>query len=294
MVDSANPTHPESVGLPDTTTSRKGDALRRDRWISAETAAQPPSGSRTATWVPVVLVLALGAFLRFFRIGAQPLWLDEATSLRFAHQSLAELWSWSTIVDPGNPPLYYSLLHGWVRFGDGEGELRTLSALIGVLTIPLVYALGRTIRDHRLGIVGALLFAISPFQVWYSQEARGYALLTLGATSAMWGVGLAPSQPGTIDARSRCSRSLARLRGGNDDRAPRAQHRGVPADRSERVDAGLVVEARSGASRVPAHLAAGPARGAALVGQLASGPPSAGGGWRGVRTGSLARPSAAC
>jgi uncharacterized membrane protein len=138
--------------------------------------------------VPVVLVMALGAFLRFFRIGAQPLWLDEATSLRFAHQSLAELWNWSTIVDPGNPPLYYSLLHGWVRFGDGEGALRALSALLGVITIPLVYALGRTIRDHRLGIVGALLFAISPFQVWYSQEARGYALLTLGATSAMWGV----------------------------------------------------------------------------------------------------------
>ena len=60
--------------------------------------------------------------------------------------------------------------------------------VFGVLTIPLVYALGRTIRDHRLGIVAALLFAISPFQVWYSQEARGYSLLTLGATSAMLGV----------------------------------------------------------------------------------------------------------
>jgi uncharacterized membrane protein len=60
--------------------------------------------------------------------------------------------------------------------------------VFGVLTIPLVYALGRTIRDHRLGIVSAFLFAISPFQVWYGQEARGYSLLALGATAAMWGV----------------------------------------------------------------------------------------------------------
>ena len=38
------------------------------------------------------------------------------------------------------------------------------------------------------GVLAALLFTISPFQVWYAQEARGYALLTLGAASAMWGV----------------------------------------------------------------------------------------------------------
>ncbi|HEY7666909.1 MAG TPA: glycosyltransferase family 39 protein [Actinomycetota bacterium] len=141
-----------------------------------------------AAAIPLFLVVAVGVFLRLFRIGAQPLWVDEATSLRFARQSLGQLWSWSMIVDPGNPPLYYSLLHGWVRLGESEASLRMLSALFGVLTIPLVYALGRSIRDRRLGIVGALLFAISPFQVWYSQEARAYALLTFGATLAMLGV----------------------------------------------------------------------------------------------------------
>ncbi|MGZ5297724.1 MAG: glycosyltransferase family 39 protein [Actinomycetota bacterium] len=158
MVDAENPTHTEN------------------------------NGSFPAAVVPVLLVVALGISLRLYRIGAQPLWVDEASSLRFAQGSLAQLWSWSTLVDPGNPPLYYSLLHGWLGFGDGEASLRLLSALFGVLTIPLVYALGRTIRDHRLGIVSALLFAISPFQVWYSQEARGYSLLTFGAASAMLGV----------------------------------------------------------------------------------------------------------
>jgi uncharacterized membrane protein len=133
------------------------------------------------------VVIALGACLRVYRIGAQPLWVDEAWSLRFAQRSLTQLWSWSSLVDPGNPPLYYSLLHGWLVLGDSEAILRLLSAVFGVSTIALVYALGRTIRDHRLGLVGALLFAISPFQIWYSQEARGYSLLTFGATSAMLG-----------------------------------------------------------------------------------------------------------
>jgi mannosyltransferase len=154
----------------------------------AEASVQAAKPVRGAMVVAVLLVIALGAFLRLYRIGAQPLWVDEASSLRFARGSLTRLWSWSTLVDPGNPPLYYSLLHGWLAFGDSEASLRLLSALFGVLTIPLVYALGRTIRDHRLGIVSALLFAISPFQVWYSQEARGYSLLTFGATAAMLGV----------------------------------------------------------------------------------------------------------
>ena len=158
------------------------------RWILSETrvnGAGLPRGSHTVILAVVVL---LGVFLRFYRIAAQPLWVDEASSVRFARGTLSQLWDWSTLVDPGNPPLYYSLLHGWLVFGDSEASLRTLSALFGVLTIPLVYALGRTITDHRLGVVTALLFAISPFQVWYSQEARGYSLLTFGATMAMLGV----------------------------------------------------------------------------------------------------------
>ena len=191
MVNAANP---EGKSSSTTTTGRQRASLRLKRWISAETPVSPIP-NRGAAVAVVLLVVALGTFLRLYRIGAQPLWVDEATSLRFARGSLAQLWSWSTIVDPGNPPLYFSLLHGWLVFGDSEASLRLLSALFGVLTIPLVYTLGRTIRDHRLGIVSALLFAISPFQVWYSQEARAYSLLTFGATLAMLGVAYLLRQP---------------------------------------------------------------------------------------------------
>jgi mannosyltransferase len=177
------------------------------RYLDGVTDRSLPRGrrspSRWAVAVSVLLLVAIGAFLRVYRIGAQPLWVDEASSLRFARQQLGQLWSWGTLVDPGNPPLYYSVLHGWLVFGDSEASLRLLSASIGVLTIPVVYALGRIIRDHRLGLVSAVLFTISPFQVWYSQEARGYALLTLGATSAMVGVAYLlrhPERSGSVRA----------------------------------------------------------------------------------------------
>lgn len=188
MVDAANPAHPESSSSSKTTTGGLAASKRLKRWVLTGSTAQPENLNTGAAVVTVLLVVALGVLLRLYRIGAQPLWVDEASSLRFARGSLAQLWSWSTLVDPGNPPLYYSLLHGWLVLGDSEASLRLLSALFGVLTIPLVYAVGRTIRDHRLGIVSALLFAISPFQVWYSQEARAYSLLTFGATLAMCSV----------------------------------------------------------------------------------------------------------
>ena len=204
MVDTTNPADPSGGGSTTTADLDERASLRRNRWLATEVpAAPPPQATWAVTWAPVFLVVAIGTVLRLYRIGAQPLWLDEASSLRFARLSLAQLWSWSSIVDPGNPPLYYSVLHGWLRFGDSEAALRIPSMVFGVLTIPLVYALGRTIRDHRLGIVAALLFAISPFQVWYSQEARGYSLLTLGATSAMLGVAYLlrhPERSGTLRA----------------------------------------------------------------------------------------------
>ena len=204
MVDTTNPADPSGGGSTTTADLDERASLRRNRWLATEVpAAPPPQATWAVTWAPVFLVVAIGTVLRLYRIGAQPLWLDEASSLRFARLSLAQLWSWSSIVDPGNPPLYYSVLHGWLRFGDSEAALRIPSMVFGVLTIPLVYALGRTIRDHRLGLVAALLFAISPFQVWYSQEARGYSLVTLGATSAMLGVAYLlrhPERSGTLRA----------------------------------------------------------------------------------------------
>jgi mannosyltransferase len=134
----------------------------------------------------LVFSILLGTFLRFHQIGAQPLWLDEAFSHWFSSRTMLELW---TIVPKfeANPPLYYTLLKLWRSlFGSSEACLRSLSAVMSIGCIPLVFMLGRlmgkSIEGNWLGAMGALMFSLSPLHIQYAQEARPYAMLTFGAT----------------------------------------------------------------------------------------------------------------
>jgi uncharacterized membrane protein len=78
------------------------------------------------------------------------------------------------------PPLYYVLAWLWTQLtGTGEFGLRSLSAAAGVATVPVAYLLGTELRGRRAGVVAAALVAVNPMLLWYSQEARDYALLVL-------------------------------------------------------------------------------------------------------------------
>jgi 4-amino-4-deoxy-L-arabinose transferase-like glycosyltransferase len=78
------------------------------------------------------------------------------------------------------PPLYYVLAWAWaVVIGDGEVALRSLSALLGTALVPVVYGLARRLAPPRVALLAAALVAVSPLLVWYSQEARSYALVLL-------------------------------------------------------------------------------------------------------------------
>jgi mannosyltransferase len=87
----------------------------------------------------------------------------------------------SGVVDTeSTPPLYYLLAWLWSQlFGLGEVGLRSFSALLGAATIPVVWAIGRRLVGERTGVIAALLVAVNPLLIWYSQEARAYALLVL-------------------------------------------------------------------------------------------------------------------
>ncbi|SFR57754.1 glycosyltransferase family 39 protein [Halogeometricum limi] len=128
-------------------------------------------------WAPVVAVVAVGAALRLYGIGSESLWTDELITLAFVQSMTAgELLTTIPRVNP-HPPLYYVLLDLWVgAFGTTETALRLPSTLFGVLSIPALYLLGRRIGDHTVGLVAALLLALSPFHVRYAQEVRMYAL----------------------------------------------------------------------------------------------------------------------
>ncbi|MGA2934985.1 MAG: glycosyltransferase family 39 protein [Methanomicrobiales archaeon] len=130
---------------------------------------------RRSRYLQVLIVLTvLGAFLRLYQLGTASLWLDEASTLTFARQSLTQIWG-SLSAGEFNPPLFYWLEHAMLAFGESEAVLRLIPAILGTLTIPAFYFIGVEILDRNTGIVGAALLAFSPFQIFYSQEARAYA-----------------------------------------------------------------------------------------------------------------------
>lgn len=137
-------------------------------------------------WAAAMAILLLAALVRLWGLGAQSLWMDEAFSHLFARLPLDVAWQ-AMIVDAVHPPLYYLLLRPWLALaGESEFALRLPSAAAGVLTVALIFRVGRAWANRQTAVWSALLLAVSPFHVWYSQEARMYALLGLLALGVLW------------------------------------------------------------------------------------------------------------
>ncbi len=156
----------------------------------------------------LVAILVLAAFLRLYRLDVQSFWNDEGNAARIAERSL------DLIVEGAagdiHPPGYYLLLHYWrAAFGQSEFALRSLSVVAGLALVALTYLLGRRLYDETTGLVAAFLGAISPFAVYYAQEARMYALL--GALSALSSLLVARILQPTGRPRSRGAPSLGAL-----------------------------------------------------------------------------------
>jgi len=134
------------------------------------------SRSLGATSTSLALVLLGGGLLRLLGLSSESIWLDEATSLIIARMNLASVVAWAA--GDIHPPLYYLALHFWLHLGDSEFAIRALSAVLGVFTIAVVYALAAELANQRVGLVSAFLFALSPLHVGYSQEARMYVMVT--------------------------------------------------------------------------------------------------------------------
>jgi mannosyltransferase len=135
--------------------------------------------ARDATLWALLGILGIAGVLRFVELGHDSVWVDEAFSARVANLGLVDLVRTATSEDT-NPPFYYILLHAWINvFGDSEAALRSLSAVVGILLVFVVFKLGERLSSARAGLLAALLAAVSEFLVHYSQEARVYSLLAL-------------------------------------------------------------------------------------------------------------------
>lgn len=121
-------------------------------------------------------VVAIAFLLRLYTIGRDELWFDEGLSFY-----LVTFADWPReLLRSNTPPLYYLLLWMWTAVaGHSETALRFLSALSGTLFIVALLLLGRRIIGGRAALWSALVAALAPIQIYYSQEARSYALLLL-------------------------------------------------------------------------------------------------------------------
>lgn len=140
------------------------------------------------TWLAgagFALALLSATTLRFLHLGRQSIWFDEGVSIGIARLD----WSaFARIVmrGEGNMVAYHALLRGWLFLGDSEAVIRAMSALAGVATVAIVFALARRLFDTRIGFTASALLAINAFHVQHSQEARGYALAVLFVSLAGW------------------------------------------------------------------------------------------------------------
>jgi mannosyltransferase len=125
-------------------------------------------------------IIGLAAFLRFFRIGQQSYWADEVQSIWQVDGHAGTILD--NILTNPHGPLHFTLLWGWSKLG-GWSEIwtRSLSAVAALVTIWFFYILARRLAGQRAALWAALLLAISPFHILYSQEVRNYALLVLFA-----------------------------------------------------------------------------------------------------------------
>ncbi len=161
--------------------------------VGGETPHSVPDAPATALKTRHVRLAAtllagvtLALALRAARLDFQPLWWDEGYSVWFATHALADMARLTA--EDIHPPLYYALLRVWTQlFGPGPISLRLLSVVFGVLAIPVVYmAARRILNSRRAAIIAALLLAINPLHVYYSQEVRMYGLVALLSAGILW------------------------------------------------------------------------------------------------------------
>jgi hypothetical protein len=131
-------------------------------------------------------IMLFAFVLRLYRIDAVPLRGDEAFTLQVWTGPLRSVLSEVAPVEP-QPPLVFASLRLWVSLtGTSPLAGRYYSVLWSMLTLAPIYRIGRQMGGERTGLLAALLWAISPFQVWHAQDIRNYTLWAAWSTLGVW------------------------------------------------------------------------------------------------------------
>ena len=143
-----------------------------------------PSKDSRNSLVGLILLLLFSSFFAFYHSNAAYT-SDEVWSVKSASLGYGSLLT--TLKADVHPPLYFQILHEWLRlFGTGEQAVRALSALFYLLSIITLYKLGRELYGRKLALIGASLYACSPLAILSAQFARMYALLSFLSILSTW------------------------------------------------------------------------------------------------------------
>lgn len=139
----------------------------------------------------LIAMLLLASALRLFRLEEREIWYDEAFAVLYAEKDIGDIIYGTIAPVEGaaadiHPLLYYFFLHGWMGLGQSPFIVRFPSVIFGLLSVCLVFRLGRELFSTKAGLLAATLTAISPFHIWYSQEARMYSLLCLSSLLSIY------------------------------------------------------------------------------------------------------------
>ena len=133
----------------------------------------------------LLIIIALAWLARLHNLGDKSLWFDEIVIVALAripwYEGLVAALSQGFQLTP----LFQWVIKLWLAVGDSEWLLRVPAVATSVLTVPLLFKLGRRFFDEGVAWLAAFIFAINPYQVWYGQELKLYALLTFASTGAM-------------------------------------------------------------------------------------------------------------
>jgi mannosyltransferase len=162
-------------------------SLGRGRGTGFTQSVRGAVRARSRVFWAVAGLTVLAALIRFLTLGVQSYHHDEVvTASRILRGSFGHAMD-AVNFGESTPPLYYALAWVWTQVtGNTEYGLRSLSALAGVATVPVVFLVARELRDARAGLLAAALAALNPMLLWYSQEARAYSLVVLFSTVALF------------------------------------------------------------------------------------------------------------
>ena len=136
-------------------------SARRVRAAGAPISKQARVASFTGSHGVLLLFVLLAVGLRFYDLGTESFWFDEVWTADWARQPLGAIWQ---IINP----LPYAVIQLLLRLGDSEFVLRFASAVAGILTVPVVFIMGRTLFGRREGLIAAALVASSLYAVYHS------------------------------------------------------------------------------------------------------------------------------